>query len=286
MASRGRRGSGPIAIGAGRKERGRDCGSDPNNELRQLLAIAEQHQDKAVSGTRTVELAAATVYIHVSQSAPPVARKPSMSNDQNLPDADKSSQLARTSEGQPTRDLAPIENPNDLLAEALRRMSPEKQKDIIAKATDEALRIQVKQADAHVDAERAEKAVDTVAQQAHALSQTGAEFKLDREEKLEHGSVRVSVSNKRPSLSERFGGCFVATACYGDESHAAVVALREFRDRCLRERPSGRAFIAWYYRNSPPYARWIEDRVGLRLVGRLALWPVVLAARLALWLKS
>lgn len=255
-------------------------------ELRQLLAIAEQHHDKSVSGTRTVELAAATVYIHVSQSVLPDARKPSMTNDHNLPDGGKSNQLARTSDGQPIRDLAPIQNPNDLLAEALKRMSPQKQNDIIEKASVEALRIQVKQADASVDAQRAEKAIDTVAQQAHALSQTGTEFKLDREERLEHGTVRVTVSNKRPSLSERFGGCFVATACYGDESHPAVMVLREFRDKCLRERPSGRAFILWYYRNSPPYARWIEDRVALRLVGRLALWPVVLAARLAVWLKS
>jgi hypothetical protein len=255
-------------------------------ELRQLLSIAQMHQDKSVSGTRTVNLAAATVYIHVSQSAPPVSRRSPMSNDQVPPEGEKPGKLAQTPANQPTRELAPIQNPNDLLGEALRRMTPQKQEEIVGKATDEALRLQVKQREGKLDHEMASSKVDSAADAANRLGAAGTEFEVKAEHRSEHGSVQVTVRSKKASLSERVGWCFVATACYGDESHPAVVVLREFRDTCLRVRPSGRTFVAWYYRNSPPYAKIIEARAPMRAIVRLLLAPLVLLARLAIWLDT
>lgn len=256
------------------------------SELRQLLSIAAMHPDKLVSGTRTVHLAAATVYIHVSQNAPPVARSPAMSNGQTPPDGEKPGQLARPATDQPTRDLAPIQNPNDLLGEALRRMSPQKQEEIVGKATDEALRLQVKQREGKIDHEMATSKVDQAASAAQRLSGESTEFEFKADHRSEHGSVQVTVRTKRPEPPPRSGMCFVATACYGDDSHPAVVVLREFRDSCLRVRPSGRTFVAWYYRNSPPFAKIIEDRAPLRATARLLLAPLVLFARLAIWLDT
>ncbi|MFN0133581.1 MAG: CFI-box-CTERM domain-containing protein [Phycisphaerales bacterium] len=253
-------------------------------ELRQLLAIAQMHKDKSVWGTRTVNLPGATVYIHISQTVPLAARSPAMSNGQVPPEGEKSGQLSGPQGNQPTRDLAPIQNPNDLLGEALRRMSPQKQEEIVGKATDEALRLQVKQKEGKIDHEMASSKVDSAAEAANRFVNAGTEFEVKAEHRSEHGSVQVTVRSKRQSLSQRVGGCFVATACYGDESHPAVVVLREFRDTYLRVRPSGRAFVAWYYRNSPPYAQMIEDRAVLRLTARLLLVPLVAFARLAIWL--
>ncbi|MBX3321550.1 MAG: hypothetical protein KF757_01030 [Phycisphaeraceae bacterium] len=256
------------------------------SELRQLLSIAEMHQDKSVSGTRTVRLPAATVYIHVSQHAPPTARRSAMSNGQVPPEGEKPGQLARPQGNHPTRDLAPIQNPNDLLGEALRRMSPQKQEEIVSKATDEALRLQVKQQEGKIDHEMASSKVDSAAEAANRLGHAGTEFEVKAEHRSEHGSVQVTVRSKKRSLSQQVGGCFVATACYGDEFHPTVVVLREFRDTCLRVRPSGRAFVAWYYRNSRPYARMIEDRAVLRLATRLFFAPLVAFAKLAIWLDT
>ena len=255
-------------------------------ELRQLLSIAQMHSDKQVSGTRTVNLPAATVYIHVSQSAPQIARRPPMSNGQVPPEGEKPGQLSRTQGNQPTRDLAPIQNPNDLLGEALRRMSPQKQEEIVGKATDEALRLQVKQREGKLDHEMASSKVDSAADAANRLGNAGTEFEVKAEHRSEHGSVQVTVRSKRPSLSQRVGGCFVATACYGDESHSTVVVLRAFRDTCLRVRPSGRNFVAWYYRHSPPYAKFIEAHAAVRLGARVALFPLVVFARASLWLDT
>ncbi len=71
------------------------------------------------------------------------------------------------------------------------------------------------------------------------------------------------------------GGCFVATAAYGSFLEPEVALLREFRDRYLLTNAPGRAFVAWYYRMSPPIAAYIAQRDWARLLTRGALTPVV-----------
>lgn len=73
------------------------------------------------------------------------------------------------------------------------------------------------------------------------------------------------------------GGCFIATAAYGSELEPHVMALRDFRDRYLRQNAAGRAFIRAYYRHSPPVAALIARHESLRSVARIVLTPLVLA---------
>ena len=74
------------------------------------------------------------------------------------------------------------------------------------------------------------------------------------------------------------GACFIATAAYGSAMHPKVVGLRRFREQVLMKSPAGRAFVAFYYRHSPPVARYIAERPAARAVARTALWPVVILA--------
>lgn len=74
------------------------------------------------------------------------------------------------------------------------------------------------------------------------------------------------------------GACFVATAAYGSAMHPRVVELRHFRDQVLMKSSAGRAFVAFYYRHSPPVARYIAERPAARAAARIALWPVVMFA--------
>lgn len=70
-------------------------------------------------------------------------------------------------------------------------------------------------------------------------------------------------------------GCFIATAAYGSALHPKVNALRVFRDRYLNTNVPGRAFVAAYYRLSPPLADFIARHDWLRAGVRTLLWPLV-----------
>jgi uncharacterized repeat protein (TIGR01451 family) len=74
------------------------------------------------------------------------------------------------------------------------------------------------------------------------------------------------------------GACFIATAAYGSAMHPRVVELRRFRDQVLMKSSAGRAFVAFYYRHSPPLAGYIADRPVARAAARMVLWPIVTVA--------
>jgi hypothetical protein len=71
------------------------------------------------------------------------------------------------------------------------------------------------------------------------------------------------------------GGCFIATAAFGSYLDPHVGVLRDFRDRYLLTHSAGRAFVAFYYENSPPVAEVIRQNDALRTTTRWALTPVV-----------
>jgi hypothetical protein len=69
--------------------------------------------------------------------------------------------------------------------------------------------------------------------------------------------------------------CFIATAAYGSAMDNHVQALRAFRDEHLLTNPLGKALVSFYYRVSPPVARYIGKHEALRAATRLALAPVL-----------
>jgi subtilisin family serine protease len=89
-------------------------------------------------------------------------------------------------------------------------------------------------------------------------------------------SCKNSVANASNSGGGGGGGCFIATAAYGSAMHPYVRALRQFRDRHLLTNSSGKAFVNFYYKYSPPIADVIKDREYLRFIARIALTPVVM----------
>ncbi|MEM5880874.1 MAG: CFI-box-CTERM domain-containing protein [Candidatus Aenigmatarchaeota archaeon] len=78
------------------------------------------------------------------------------------------------------------------------------------------------------------------------------------------------------------GGCFIATACFGNYNHPIVKILREFRDRFLLTNKIGRAFVRWYYSNSPKYAEIISRISIFKIIVRFVLIPFVILSYLCI----
>ena len=78
------------------------------------------------------------------------------------------------------------------------------------------------------------------------------------------------------------GHCFIATAAFGSYLDPHVAILRSFRDNVLLTNRFGKAFVAWYYATSPPYADAISHRDGIRAGVRVLLLPLIAFAYLCL----
>jgi len=70
--------------------------------------------------------------------------------------------------------------------------------------------------------------------------------------------VGISVNPKSDK-----GGCYIATACYGDYESIEVIEFRKFRDEKLSKTWIGKTFILFYYFISPSIAEWLKDKKGL-----------------------
>ena len=78
------------------------------------------------------------------------------------------------------------------------------------------------------------------------------------------------------------GGCFIATASYGDSNAGEILVLDKFRDRYLLTNKLGRAFVKFYYKHSPPIAKYIGKREWVKSVVRGILRPIVWLAEKAI----
>lgn len=163
-------------------------------------------------------------------------------------------------------------NTGDLLGEALRRMSPEKAQELMNKAGEEALRIQAMGKEEEVHSEVVARNVDDAIRKSSDPAARDSEFSYRYEHQSKHSRTEVNIRNQGKGLEAR---CFVATACYGDESHPVVVDLRQYRDAHLMTSASGRLLVRIYYTIGPTLASALEKRPHLRpRVARLLEWLV------------
>ena len=87
-------------------------------------------------------------------------------------------------------------------------------------------------------------------------------------------STLTSFTAVSPETGSK-GGCFIATAAFGSPMAGQVEILRQFRDRYLLTNDLGRKFVAWYYRNSPAAASYIEDKPLAKAASQAVLYPLI-----------
>ena len=84
----------------------------------------------------------------------------------------------------------------------------------------------------------------------------------------------TTAPQPQPGAGNRTG-CFIATAAFGSPLARQVEILRQFRDRYLLTNNPGQKFVAWYYRNSPTAANYIQDKPLTKAAIRAALYPLI-----------
>jgi hypothetical protein len=94
---------------------------------------------------------------------------------------------------------------------------------------------------------------------------------------LQEQSIKTPVQPSKvegrtsPAKEVNNSSCFIATAAFGSIDAAEVNQLREFRDRKLLNSRLGVILVSWYYRISPPIAKWVERGSNRRKFIRFAI---------------
>ena len=82
---------------------------------------------------------------------------------------------------------------------------------------------------------------------------------MQKEDEEEYEKI---MGHPKPQKSASSGksGCYIATACYGNEFAPEVLHLKLFRDNILAKNYFGRLFIKIYYLVSPPIEKKIKNK--------------------------
>ena len=176
-------------------------------ELVRLLALSSELAGKPVDlqAQREITLPGAIVQIVLNSSS-----RVGNTRSFNMPDKPQNHGSPKSSDGAivPTPNaaqggqLAPIQNPQNLLEEALKRMSPEKQAEILSKAADEALRLQVKRKESELDLDIISDKIDQAGKFARNAAQNpNVKVNYNTEHRSKQGDTRIQVTSKSGCLS-------------------------------------------------------------------------------------
>ncbi|MHA1241381.1 MAG: CFI-box-CTERM domain-containing protein [Promethearchaeota archaeon] len=105
---------------------------------------------------------------------------------------------------------------------------------------------------------------------------------------LKCGSLMVKTRlDFLPNVKIRGGPCWIATAVYGDPYQPQIETLRDFRDGFMDTSYFGSNITKFYYKTSPPLAKFIQNSYSLRIIFKtIFIKPFVRIAQFILRLKQ
>ncbi len=160
-----------------------------------------------------------------------------------------------------------------LIEQSLASLNKEQAQNLMAKAGEEALIIEVKARKQNLDYAIGKKAIEDHIDTFAMLDKSNGTTRQKVISNIKTGAGDMRIESKSGVQ------CFVATVAYGDPSHPDVVLLRRFRDEVLVRHTAGRAFIAWYWRTGPRLADFIGCSKHLKFFSKYLLGKLVFGLR-------
>lgn len=156
-----------------------------------------------------------------------------------------------------------------LVEMSLTRLNKSQVQNLMAKAGEEALRLEVKNREQNMDYVVGKKATEDHIDTFNMLDKSGSMTRQSVTSNIKTGAGNMRIESKAGAT------CFVASVAYDDPNHPDVMFLRGFRDNVLSKSPNGQSFIAWYWRNGPKLAKVVGKSIVLRNGARLVISGIV-----------
>lgn len=156
-----------------------------------------------------------------------------------------------------------------LVEHSLARLDESQARNLMARAGEEALRLEVKSREQNMDYVAGKKTIEDHIDTFNMLDKRGPLVRQSVTSDIKTGAGNMRIESKSGAT------CFVASVAYDDPNHPDVMFLRGFRDNVLSKSARGQAFIAWYWRNGPKLARIAGKSAVLRKGARVAISGIV-----------
>jgi hypothetical protein len=156
-----------------------------------------------------------------------------------------------------------------LIEQSLSRLTEQQAQNLMSKAGEEALRLEVKNREQNMDYLAGKKVMEDHIEVFATLEKGGRTTRQSVTSDIKTGAGNMRIESKSGAT------CFVASIAYGDPNHPGVMFLRGYRDNILSKSKTGQAFIEWYWVYGPKLANVISKSSILRKVSKLAISRIV-----------
>ena len=150
-----------------------------------------------------------------------------------------------------------------LIEASLSQLSEQQAQNLMAKAGEEALRLEVKNREQNMDYVAGKKAAEDHIDTFKKLEKNGKLTRQTVKSEIKTGAGNMRIESKSGAT------CFVASVAYDDPNHPDVMFLRSYRENVLRNSKIGQTFITWYWKNGPKLAIVIAKSTFLRKAAKL-----------------
>lgn len=161
-----------------------------------------------------------------------------------------------------------------LIDQSLSRLNQDQAQNLMAKAGEEALKLEVKSRTQNLDYVVGKKAIEDHIETFDMLDKTGRTTRQSVVSEVTTGAGKMRIESKSGAT------CFVASVAYGDPEHSDVVYLRKYRDKTLINNYLGRKFIDWYWQTGPKIALFVQDKKHLKSFSKFSIQCIVRTLKL------